>query len=86
MSSKTALVVGAGIAGPAVAIALSRAGIEAAVYEGSAAPRDDEGAFLNLVPNGLAVLNEKPCARGRDHASRSESRHTCHSHGFNFWR
>lgn len=56
MASKPALVIGAGIAGPAVAIALARAGIHAVVYEASTAPRDEAGAFLNLAPNGLAVL------------------------------
>lgn len=56
MSSRRALVIGAGIAGPAVAIALARAGIDAVVYEANARPRDDEGVFLNLAPNGLAVL------------------------------
>jgi 2-polyprenyl-6-methoxyphenol hydroxylase-like FAD-dependent oxidoreductase len=56
MSSKPTLIIGAGIAGPAVGIGLARAGIEAVVYEASAKPRDDEGVFLNLAPNGLAVL------------------------------
>ena len=47
---------GAGIAGPAVAIALRRAGIEAVVLEASPSPRDGAGVFLNLAPNGLHVL------------------------------
>src|SRR5262249_54962339 len=64
MSPRSALVIGAGIAGPAVAIALRRAGIEPVVYEASPAPRDDEGAFLNLAPNGIAVLR----ALGVEHA------------------
>ncbi len=51
-----ALIVGAGIAGPAAAMALQRAGVQATVYEASDAPRDDAGAFLNLAPNGLHVL------------------------------
>jgi FAD-dependent urate hydroxylase len=50
------LIVGAGIAGPALGIALRRAGIESIVYEASKRPRDDAGAFLNLAPNGLSVL------------------------------
>jgi FAD-dependent urate hydroxylase len=49
-------IVGAGIAGPALAIALRRAGIESVVYEASDRPRDTAGAFLNLAPNGLNVL------------------------------
>jgi hypothetical protein len=50
------LIVGGGIAGPALGIALRRAGIESVVYDGSPGPRDDAGAFLNLAPNGLNVL------------------------------
>ena len=56
MKSKRALVIGGGIAGPAVGMALKRAGIDVVIYEASRAPRDSEGAFLNLAPNGLAVL------------------------------
>jgi len=54
--SKLVLVAGGGIAGPAVGIALRRAGMDAIVYEASATPRDAAGAFLNLAPNGLGVL------------------------------
>jgi 2-polyprenyl-6-methoxyphenol hydroxylase-like FAD-dependent oxidoreductase len=50
------LIVGGGIAGPAAAIALARAGMESAIYEASPTFRDDGGAFFNLAPNGLAVL------------------------------
>ena len=63
MSSRRVLVIGAGIAGPAVGVGLARAGIEAVVYEASARPRDDEGVFLNLAPNGLAVLGALDVAR-----------------------
>src|SRR5688572_33299516 len=51
------LIVGGGIAGPALGIALRRAGIDSVVYEASPAPRDTAGAFLNLAPNGLNVLH-----------------------------
>jgi 2-polyprenyl-6-methoxyphenol hydroxylase-like FAD-dependent oxidoreductase len=51
------LIVGGGIAGPALGIALRRAGINSVVYEASPAPRDNAGAFLNLAPNGLNVLH-----------------------------
>jgi 2-polyprenyl-6-methoxyphenol hydroxylase-like FAD-dependent oxidoreductase len=51
-----ALIVGGGVAGPAAAIALGQAGIQATVFEASDVPRDDAGAFLNLAPNGLHVL------------------------------
>jgi FAD-dependent urate hydroxylase len=50
------LIIGAGIAGPALAIALRRAGYDAVIYEAMPEPRDDAGAFLNLAPNGLKAL------------------------------
>jgi 2-polyprenyl-6-methoxyphenol hydroxylase-like FAD-dependent oxidoreductase len=50
------VIVGGGIGGAALSIALKRTGIESIVYEASEQPRDDAGAFLNLAPNGLAVL------------------------------
>jgi FAD-dependent urate hydroxylase len=56
MTKTPAIVIGAGIAGPGMAIALQRAGFDAVVYEASDAPRDDTGVFLNLAPNGIAVL------------------------------
>jgi 2-polyprenyl-6-methoxyphenol hydroxylase-like FAD-dependent oxidoreductase len=56
VSSETSLVIGAGIAGPPLGIALARAGMDAVVYESSPRPRDAGGAFLNLAPNGLNVL------------------------------
>jgi FAD-dependent urate hydroxylase len=52
------LIVGGGIAGPALAIALRRAEINSIVYESNPKPRDEAGAFLNLAPNGLNVLRE----------------------------
>jgi FAD-dependent urate hydroxylase len=52
------LIVGGGIAGPALAIALRRAEIDSIVYESNPKPRDEAGAFLNLAPNGLNVLRE----------------------------
>jgi 2-polyprenyl-6-methoxyphenol hydroxylase-like FAD-dependent oxidoreductase len=56
MSTNTAVIIGAGIAGPALGIALQRAGFEPVVCEASTTPRDDIGAFLNLAPNGINVL------------------------------
>jgi 2-polyprenyl-6-methoxyphenol hydroxylase-like FAD-dependent oxidoreductase len=50
------LIIGAGIAGPALAIALRRAGYDAVIYEAMAAPCDEAGAFLNVAPNGLKAL------------------------------
>ena len=53
---RTALVIGGGIAGPVVAMFLRRAGLDPVIFEGRPAPVDEAGAFLNLAPNGLAVL------------------------------
>ena len=49
-------IIGAGIAGPTLGIALRRAGFEPTVYEASDKPRDAAGAFLNLAPNGITAL------------------------------
>ncbi|MET0770983.1 MAG: FAD-dependent monooxygenase, partial [Solirubrobacteraceae bacterium] len=51
----SALVIGGGIAGPATALALHRAGIEPVVCEARPAPAD-EGAMLTVATNGLAAL------------------------------
>ena len=56
MSTTAVTIIGAGIAGPALGIALRRAGFEPTVYEASDTPRDDTGAFLNVAPNGISVL------------------------------
>ncbi|MGW0227100.1 FAD-dependent oxidoreductase [Actinopolymorpha singaporensis] len=53
---RTALVIGAGIAGPAVAMALQKAGIEPVVYEAHPSGADDLGVFLTLGSNGVHAL------------------------------
>ncbi len=53
---RTALVIGAGIAGPVAAIALQRAGITPTVYEAREDTADDAGAFLTLQVNGINAL------------------------------
>ena len=55
-TNRQGLIIGAGIAGPAAAIALRRVGIDPVVFEATSEPRDDAGAFLNLAPNGINVL------------------------------
>lgn len=52
----TALVIGGGIAGPAVAMFLARAGWKPRILEAAPAPENAAGAFLNVATNGLAVL------------------------------
>jgi 2-polyprenyl-6-methoxyphenol hydroxylase-like FAD-dependent oxidoreductase len=49
------LVLGGGIAGTVAALALRKAGLAAVVYE-AREPDEENGYFLNLAPNGLAVL------------------------------
>lgn len=56
-NKKKALVVGGGISGPVLAMFLQRAGIEPVVYEGRHEPDDEAGYFMNLAPNGVAVLD-----------------------------
>jgi 2-polyprenyl-6-methoxyphenol hydroxylase-like FAD-dependent oxidoreductase len=52
----TALVIGGGIAGPAVALFLARAGWTPRILEAAPAPGHRPGAFLNVATNGLDVL------------------------------
>jgi 2-polyprenyl-6-methoxyphenol hydroxylase-like FAD-dependent oxidoreductase len=53
---RTALVIGGGIAGPATAMALARAGIEATVCEARAEGAEGAGAFLTVASNGIDAL------------------------------
>ncbi|MGW4634714.1 FAD-dependent oxidoreductase [Nocardia sp. NPDC004415] len=55
--TRTALIIGGGIAGPVTAAALHRAGIDAHVYEAYSGPSDGIGSGLALAPNGLAALD-----------------------------
>jgi FAD-dependent urate hydroxylase len=58
VSKKKVLIIGGGIAGPVLAMFLKEVGIDPVVYEGRPEPNDEAGAFLNLAPNGLAVLDD----------------------------
>jgi 2-polyprenyl-6-methoxyphenol hydroxylase-like FAD-dependent oxidoreductase len=53
---KTAIIIGGGIAGPATALALHKAGIQASVYEAYPATTDGIGGMLMVAPNGLNAL------------------------------
>jgi FAD-dependent urate hydroxylase len=61
-SARTALVIGGGIAGPAAAMALHKAGIEATVYEAQPRGAEGIGIFLTLASNGVDAL----CTIGAD--------------------
>jgi 2-polyprenyl-6-methoxyphenol hydroxylase-like FAD-dependent oxidoreductase len=52
----TALVVGGGIGGPAVALALQRVGVEPVVFEAHPPPVREVGSYFTVTPNGLDVL------------------------------
>lgn len=58
MHNRTAIIIGCGIAGPAMAIFLKRIGIRAIIYEAKASYQDDAGLFLGISPNGLNVIRE----------------------------
>ncbi|MQA16609.1 MAG: FAD-binding monooxygenase [Pseudonocardiaceae bacterium] len=51
-----ALIIGCGIAGPVLAVALQQAGIIPVIHEARPRPDDEAGAFLNLAPNGIEAL------------------------------
>jgi 2-polyprenyl-6-methoxyphenol hydroxylase-like FAD-dependent oxidoreductase len=51
-----AIVIGAGVAGPVLAMALQRVGIGATVYERAATGADNRGAWLNFQANGMDAL------------------------------
>jgi 2-polyprenyl-6-methoxyphenol hydroxylase-like FAD-dependent oxidoreductase len=53
---RRALIIGGGVAGPALALFLQRAGVGATVFEARSAADEDAGFFLNLGPNGVNVL------------------------------
>ncbi|HEX6968479.1 MAG TPA: NAD(P)/FAD-dependent oxidoreductase [Micromonosporaceae bacterium] len=54
--TRTALIIGGGIAGPATAIALRKAGIDPVVYEAHPTRAHDVGVFLILASNGIEAL------------------------------
>jgi len=54
--TRTALIIGGGIAGPVTAMALQKAGFDTAVYEAHPERADGGGGF-SLAPNGLAALD-----------------------------
>ncbi|ULL16659.1 FAD-dependent monooxygenase [Paenibacillus sp. H1-7] len=55
---KKALIIGCGVAGPAAALFVKRAGFEPIVFEAMREHDDYAGLFLNVGRNGLRVLEE----------------------------
>jgi FAD-dependent urate hydroxylase len=55
-ATRKALIIGAGIAGPAAAMALQKAGIDAAVFEAHPGDANGVGAFLTVASNGVDAL------------------------------
>ncbi|MFA9429924.1 FAD-dependent monooxygenase [Egicoccus sp. AB-alg2] len=56
MKPQTAAIIGGGIAGPVLAMALQRVGIHATVYEAYTEPAAHVGSFLNVASNGMDAL------------------------------
>lgn len=54
--TRTTLIIGGGIAGPAAAIALQKAGLEPVIYEAHLASAENAGTFLTLGSNGIDAL------------------------------
>ncbi|MGH2969630.1 MAG: FAD-dependent oxidoreductase [Solirubrobacteraceae bacterium] len=54
--TRSALVIGGGIAGPAVAMALEKTGIDPVVYEAHPGGGEGTGVFLTLASNGVDAL------------------------------
>jgi 2-polyprenyl-6-methoxyphenol hydroxylase-like FAD-dependent oxidoreductase len=54
--TRTALIIGGGVAGPAAAMALQRAGIDAVVFEAYAPTTEEVGSYLTVATNGLDAL------------------------------
>ncbi|WP_222849748.1 FAD-dependent oxidoreductase [Trebonia kvetii] len=80
--TRTALIIGGGIAGPVTAMALQKAGIDAVVYEAHPARAVGAGGGFSLAPNGLAAprcssstgrTSTVPCTRRRPAAESGSS-------------
>ena len=56
MSEKSALIIGCGIAGPILGLALQKCGISSTIYESLETPEDHAGLYMYLGPNGVDVL------------------------------
>lgn len=61
--ARNALIIGGGIAGPATAMALHKAGVDSVVYEAHPASADGIGTFLTVAVNGVDALRTLDAAR-----------------------
>jgi FAD-dependent urate hydroxylase len=61
--ARNALIIGGGIAGPATAMALHKAGIDSVVFEAHPASADGIGTFLTVAVNGVDALRTLGAAR-----------------------
>ena len=57
IKNKKVIIIGCGIAGPVLALALNKAGIDSEIYEAQKTLNDDAGLFHYLSPNGMNVFN-----------------------------
>jgi 2-polyprenyl-6-methoxyphenol hydroxylase-like FAD-dependent oxidoreductase len=55
--ARSALVIGGGISGPVMALALQKAGIESTIYEAYEQAPQGPGGGMSIAPNGLAALD-----------------------------
>lgn len=56
--SKKAILIGAGVAGPILALQLKKIGYEPEIFESRSEDNTNEGAFLGFTPNGLNLLRK----------------------------
>ena len=55
-NKKQAIIIGCGIAGPTLAMALQKCNIESTIYESRESPADHIGLYFYLGPNGVNIL------------------------------
>ena len=69
------MVIGGGVAGRVMAMALHKAGIQASVYEAYSAAADNIGGMLTVAPNGLDSIGDRRCGRGRSPGRATDDEH-----------
>ncbi|MFF5885657.1 FAD-dependent oxidoreductase [Streptomyces sp. NPDC012589] len=75
------IVIGGGIAGPAIALALRHIGHDVTVYEAYDVPPEDVGAHFSLAVNGLRALQKLGCLRDVQEAGHPVERMRFYSEG-----